>query len=299
MEGVIKINMRFNYKKQFLILFFSFLLFPLLSNGATLYFSPEKAEYGQDDVFKVEVRLDTKGDSVNACETKIYFDKNQLEVADIAKGGSLATLWAKDPSYSNTEGTVVLVGGIPGGFKGDGKIVSIIFRAIGSGAANVSFQDGSRVLLNDGKGTLAGLIRKDAIFEISSSNVQSSDEWKKEIEKDKALPESFEIKIGQDPAVYEGKYFIVFSTVDNQTGIDYYQIKEGDSDWKTGESPYLLNDQGLEEKVLVKAVDKAGNERIEEFSPSENKLFYIGLLIFLAIIFWLVYLFFKKFKLKK
>ncbi|TFG35100.1 MAG: hypothetical protein E4H47_02370, partial [Parcubacteria group bacterium] len=291
--------MQFNQKKQFLILFFSLLLFPLLSNGATLYFSPEKAEYGQGDVFKVEVRLDTKGDSINACEAKIYFDKNQLEIADIAKGGSLTTLWAKDPFYSNIEGTIVLVGGIPGGFKGDGKIISIIFRAVGSGPAGVSFQDGSRVLLNDGKGTPAGLVKEDAIFEISSSKAQPSDEWKKEIEKDKALPESFEIKIGQDPAVYEGRYFIVFSTTDKQTGIAYYQIKEGGSDWKTGESPYLLNDQGLEEKVLVKAVDKAGNERIEEFSASGSSFSYVGLLTLLIIIFWFIYLFFKKFKFKK
>ncbi|MCX6224759.1 MAG: cohesin domain-containing protein [Bacteroidia bacterium] len=290
--------MGFKLKKQFLILFLSFLLFPFLSNGATLYFSPEKAEYGKGDVFKVDVRLDTAGDSINTCEAKIYFNKNQLEVSDIAEGGSLMTLWAKGPFYSNAEGTVVLVGGVPGGFKGDGKIISIIFRAIGPGSTVVSFQDDSKVLLNDGKGTLAGLIKKDAIFEIFSSKAQPSDEWQKEIEKDKTLPEPFEMKIGQDPTIFEGKYFIVFSAMDKQTGVAYYQIKEGDSEWKTGESPYLLDNQGLKEKILVKAVDKAGNERTEELSPAKSKLFYVGILTFLIITFWLIYFFFKKFKFK-
>jgi hypothetical protein len=285
-------------KKQFLILFFGFLLLPLLSDAATLYFLPENAQYGKGDVFKVEVRLDTKGDSINTCEAKIYFNKNQLEVADVSKGGSLMTLWAKEPLYSNSEGTIALVGGIPGGFKGEGKVISIIFRAIGSGSANVSFQEGSRVLLNDGKGTPAGLAKQDAIFEISSSQSQTSDEWQKEIKKDKTKPEPFEIKIGQDPAIFEGKYFIVFSTTDKQTGVDYYQIKEGDSEWKAGESPYLLENQALKEKISVKAVDKAGNERIEEFSSSKTKLFYLEILAVLIIIFCLIYFLFKKFKFK-
>ena len=292
--------MRFKIKKQFLILFLGFLLFPFLSNATTLYFSPETAEYGKGDIFKVEVRLDTKGDSINTCEAKISFNKNQLEVTDISKGGSLMTLWAKDPFYSDAEGTIILVGGIPSGFKGDGKIISIIFRATESGSANLSFQDDSRALLNDGKGTPAPLVKEDAIFEISSSPTgQSFDEWQKEIEKDKTSPEPFEIKIGQDPAVFEGKYFIVFSTTDKQTGVAYYQIKEGDSEWKAEDSPYPLENQDLKEKILVKAVDKAGNERIEEFSPPKSNLFYLELLSLLIIIFCIIYFLFKKFKSKK
>ena len=290
--------MKFKSTKLFLILFFGFLLLPSLSKGATLYFSPESAGYGKGDVFKIDVKLETEGDIINTCETKIYFNKNQLEVIDVAKGGSLMSLWAKDPFYSNEQGTVILVGGVPGGFKGDGKIISIIFRAIELGSASVSFHEDSKVLLNDGKGTPATLVRRDAVFVISSSG-QPSNEWQKEIEKDKTPPDPFEIKIGQDPAVFEGKYFVVFSTTDKQTGIAYYQVKEGESEWTAGESPYLLVDQNLKEKIQVRAVDKAGNERIEELSSSKSKLFYFVILIVLMMIFYLIYFFFLKIKFKK
>jgi hypothetical protein len=291
--------MKVKKRTKLLILISGFLLFPFLSDAASLYFLPQRAQYGKGDVFKIDLMLDTKGEPINTCEAKVYFDNSHLEIVDIAKGGSLMTLWAKDPKYSKEEGAIVLIGGVPGGFNGEGKLISIIFRAVMPGPTILSLKDGSKVLLNDGKGTSAMLEKKDATIEISSSpTVQPSDDWQEEIRKDKTMPERFKIKIGQDPAVFEGKYFIVFSTVDNQTGIAFYQVKEGDSGWKTGESPYLLESQDLKGKILVRAVDKAGNERIEEYSQ-KDQVFYVEIIAFLIIIFSSTILFLKKFKLKK
>lgn len=56
---------------------------------------------------------------------------------------------------------------------------------------------------------------------------------------------------------------------DKQTGIDYYEVKEGEGNWVKTESPYLLKDQARQSVIQVKAVDKASNERIETIQPSQ------------------------------
>jgi len=78
-------------------------------------------------------------------------------------------------------------------------------------------------------------------------------------------------KIQRDPAIFDGKYFIVFYTTDKETGVDYYMVKEGEREWKIAKSPYLLENQNLDEEIKVKAVDRAGNETIATFYPEKIK----------------------------
>ncbi|OGZ19096.1 MAG: hypothetical protein A2Z68_02395 [Candidatus Nealsonbacteria bacterium RBG_13_38_11] len=122
----------------------------------------------------------------------------------------------------------------------------------------------------------------------------SKEEWEKELLEDKIPPEPFEIEIQKTPEIFEGKYFIVFFTTDKQTGIDYYQIKEGTGEWQIAESPYLLKGQSLKSIIQIKAVDKAGNERMVEYIPSSKIFFFSGIailvLVLVAIIFYVGYL---------
>ena len=93
---------------------------------------------------------------------------------------------------------------------------------------------------------------------------------------DTKAPEEFTPKIGQDSSVFEGKYFLSFYTTDKMSGTDHYEIseikdKQQDKDnWKVVKSPYVLEDQTLNSIIKVKAVDKAGNERIAEIIPPEK-----------------------------
>ena len=73
-------------------------------------------------------------------------------------------------------------------------------------------------------------------------------------------------------------------------------MKEGAKDWRIAEGPYLLEDQSLESIIKVKAVDKAGNERMAQYLP-ERKPFPYSLLItffLLVIIIWGIYKVIKK-----
>ena len=118
---------------------------------------------------------------------------------------------------------------------------------------------------------------------------------------DSTPPNDFLPKIGKDPSVFGGKYFLTFATTDETSGIDHYEISETRGKrqeiWKKAESPYLLEDQSLQSKILVKAVDKAGNERIVQLQPPKKPFPYgeiFLILIGIGIIWWII----KKSKIK-
>ena len=110
------------------------------------------------------------------------------------------------------------------------------------------------------------------------------DEWQQELGQDKIPPEAFEVEVHQDALIFEGKYFITFSTTDKQTGLSHFEVKEGERDWQQEESPYLLADQSLQSIIKVKAVDMAGNERIAEYVPEIPKKSFLCWIIILTLI---------------
>ena len=299
-----KSKLQFKIRNSFLLLIFSFsfLLLPLVAQSAVLYLSSSSGEYYEDHTFIIEARIDTEGECINTVEANLSFPPDILEAVDFSLGNSILIFWVSPPSISQETGLVSFTGGIPGGYCGKlpgdpgesnllGKMifkVKEIPQILTPGAAEIEFLENSQVLLNDGLGTPAQLSLKGIVLTILPEKVGvSKDEWQEEIKKDITFPEQFEIKTHQDPAIFEGKYFIVFSTTDKQTGIDHYEVKEGKGEWMTTQSPYLLKDQSLQSIIKVKAVDKAGNERIAEHIPAKNHYWIIILvLVGMGIIIW-------------
>jgi len=292
----------------FVILFSTFyFLFPNSANATILYLEPSEGTYHVNDTFLVEVRIDVEDKCINVVDVNLSFSQDILKAIDFSKGDSILTIWPEAPIIDQNLGLISFAGGIPGGYcgrlPGDPEKTSllgkIVFRVVPRGvlrdSAQVVFKDDSQILLNDGLGTLAEFTTKGAVFTILPERLvePSKDEWQIELRKDNIPPEPFEIKIYQDPAIFDGKYFIVFSTTDKQTGIDYYEVKEGERDWQRVESPYLLEDQTLKSIIKVRAVDKAGNERIAEYLPlpPEKPFPYwliILILVGMGIIWWLI-----------
>ena len=284
----------FKIQNLLIVLIISFIL-PTVVFGATLYLEPAEGQHYLEDVFVMEIKLNTEGQEINTVKVDLTFSQELLEIKDFSKGNSILTLWPEEPSFSNQTGKIYFLGGIPGGYSGkDGFLGKIIFKANKEGEATVQIEEDSQVLLNDGLGTLAKLTTRGAIFRVLAEKREvPEDEWKKVLKKDKIPPDPFEIKIGKEATVFEGKYFIAFSTIDKQTGIDYYEILEADkrgyqrgtirkAEWKKGSSPYLLEDQGLRSIIKVKAVDKAGNERITEYLPAKKPFPYWIIIIILV-----------------
>ena len=285
-----------NYSSKFKIILASiiiFVFFPSASFAAKLYLEPSQGEYQSGDTFMVEIRLDAEEENINVVEANLAFSNEILEVKDFSSGNSILTLWVEKPVFSNREGKISFIGGIPGSYSGKngilGKIAFRVKEANTEETGEVKFLDNSKVLLSDQKGTQANLSVKRATFKILPEiSTIIKEEWEEELQKDKVPPEPFKIEISQDPSVFDGKYFIVFSTTDKQSGVDHYQVKEGKRDWKTAESPYLLENQSLGEEIKVRAVDKAGNERIQmikfEVRKAERKIGWKNILPWIILI---------------
>ena len=301
----------------FALLFSVGLALPLVGQAAKLEIISPVEDFGLDKEFQVEVMLDTEGQSINAIEGKILFPLNLLELREIKDGDSIVNFWLERPSVK-MENLVIFSGVIPGGFEGvlspyyegyrPGKVFSLIFVTKNIGEGAIVAKD-VKVLLHDGLGTPA----KTSIFDF---NFKIHEKVKEEvlIEKleDTDPPEPFKPIIAQNPEIFNGKHFLVFATQDKGSGISHYEILEKKQSgslfelfrkdkWQVGDSPYLLKDQNLKSQILVKAVDKSGNERIAELSP-QNPLqwyenYYIWVKIIIGII--LIYIIWKALRKKK
>jgi len=301
---------------QHITYIFIFIVFSLIAwpaHSAILYLDPFESTYNLGDTFIQEIKLDTQGEHINAVEVHIEYPEEQLEVREFAKANSVLTLWAQEPEYK--EGQLSFIGGVPAGYQGnDGVLGKIIFfvkpkRTDDSPAegitAEIKFAENNLALLNDGEGTEARVETRKALVSISPRfSTQLIDEWQKEISRDNITPEPFNIEISNNVDVYGGKFFIMFSAVDKQTGIDHYEVFEyrGKKSWvnKNAQSPYLLENQKLDGIIRVRAVDEAGNEAIVELRPTgvaEEKRFpwiWVMLGIFGLIVVGVGYWLYKK-----
>ena len=282
----------FDRKLLYCYIVFAFLCFcvfayPAEIKAAILSLEAGQAEYNVGDIFMADVILDSQGEYINAVEVKIKFDPKILRAEDFSNGNSILTLMVEQPIFSNQGGEIFFAGGIPNGFEGKkGLLGRIVFKATAAGSANIEFLSGSRTLLNNGAGGKANLKFSGLAFTINPLDDERSGAdaniWQKFIDQDVVSPESFKIYLNKDPAIFNGQHYIIFFTADKQTGVSYYEIKEGNSNWQIEKSPYLLKDQSLSQKIYVKAVDKAGNERIEIMHPK----FYFNFSAFEKISVW-------------
>jgi competence protein ComGC len=127
---------------------------PIQAAGASLYLTPAAGTYVIGSRFRVSVKVNTGGQTINAAQGTISFDNKLLSVVGISRSGAVFNLWTTEPTFSNSAGTINFGGGIPNpGYNGNsGHVCTITFQAKKTGAAQVRFTSGA-VLANDGKGT--------------------------------------------------------------------------------------------------------------------------------------------------
>ena len=248
---------------RFCKIFIFSLLFLIQETKATrLYF--DSIENG------VEVRLDTENENINAVDINLDFSSG-LELKDFSDGGSIISLWAERPELGSKQSS--FSGLVPGGFRGDGLLLKLILESKEIGDRKISFKEDSNVLLNDGRGTPASL-RFTNYYE--SQIIEEVDVPVDSAPQDTNLPEAFEPRLVQMNDVFDGRYFVVFSAQDKDSGVDYYEVFD-DGEWVKAESPYVLKNQNLEDlrkNLQVRAIDKAGNERIEKVSLEKESTWY-------------------------
>ncbi len=259
-----------------------YLMFSATAEAAQLNLISQVQEVGVGNQFKIDLMLDAEGQDINAVEGKIIFPKNLLELKEIIDGDSIINLWVEKPKLYilNSESYVSFSGIIPGGFSGvlspyykgykPGNVFSLMFltKRKDSGAVEIK---NAQVLLNDGNGTPAKTTISNFQFLISKqapifqSPVAQT--------KDTNPPELFTPEVSRDQNVFDGKWFLVFAAQDKGSGIDRYEAQEiwsrdpNKNNWQIVESPFVLEDQSRTSYIFVKAIDRAGNQRIVVVAP--------------------------------
>lgn len=239
---------------------FCFFAFTAPVLAAELYFGAHGKEAGIGETVEVGVFFGTEGETINAISGIVNFPEDLVEFKHMKDAGSLMNFWVE---RSKQNGSFLFSGIIPGGFQGDrGYLFSLVFTAKKAGKAGFTIQD-IKAYLHDGKGTETSV--RGSPLDISLVKISKTLPFISPVDTDP--PEPFRPEIVQDPSVFDNKYFLVFQTQDKNSGLNHYEVKEGDGGWGTAQSPYLLTDQELRTPLFVKAVDNAGNERIEAISP--------------------------------
>lgn len=247
-----------------MILFAATALFfasPVLA--AETFFEVRNPDIQTGDMFEVQFFLNTDQEVMNAIEGRIVFPEALLRVEEVRDGNSVVNYWIERPKASN--GEITFSGMIPGGYFGrKGLILSVVFQSIQTGQGSIEVRD-LNVLQNDGKGTKATTTSSNlplVVLERTSSTRPMA-----VLMKDADPPEAFEPMFARDPSMFEGRYFLAFSAQDKGSGIDRYEVREGDGPFMVAESPHLLQNQHLDTEIAVKAVDRMGNERIAVLPP--------------------------------
>lgn len=272
------------------------------ASAATIYIDPGVATLNRGDAITAAVRImpdKETGECINVIDAVITYTDN-IQPVDISIGKSIFNVWVEQPQINTVDKTITFAGGIPNGYCGrvDGDprltniVAEIIFRSPGvqiggsdDTEVKLDFAPETQALLNDGQGTQAPLRMIGATYTLDKRpGADIVDDWRLSVREDNIPPEQFSITLTRDDITFGGKDYIVFSTLDKQTGISHYEVMEepvlqfGEFSWggvgvpwiRVEGNVYLLKDQSLNSIIRVKAIDKAGNEYIATLIPEES-----------------------------
>ena len=273
-----------------IVLFSFFLATPALALDIFLF--PAQPELSNDSLV-VSFGLDTGADKINAVSGELSYDVSKLELVTTSNANSFISLWLEAPN-TKTAGSVSFSGIAPGGFAGQGKIISLIFKSKTGEheALNFVHIKNVEILKNDGTGSpIATKIISPSASLISSLDVSSAS--------DNSAPELFKPILSKNDPLLGNQSYLIFSTTDKGSGVDKYFVAETKSRlnihnaeslsaamWQEAESPYLLQDQSLSSYVYVKAVDRAGNALVVELDQGKNiyQFWWFWVIIIVALI---------------
>ncbi len=300
---------KFSKLKILFLLSAFYFLFSFRVNAAQLNLTSQTQEIGVSQQFQADLMLDAENEDINAIEGKVIFPATLLELKEIRDGDSIISFWVEKPNQKEA-GEIKFSGIVPGGFRGvlgpywqrykPGKVFSLIFTAKKEGEGAIEIH-GVKVLLNNGEGMPVDL--KISNFQFLISKQVPSSKFQVPSSKDTDPPELFTPEVSRDLNIFNGRWFLVFAAQDKVSGIDHYEIqetrkKEPDKNkWNVVESPALLKDQSRSSYIFVKAIDRAGNERVvvvmPEFRPWYRKpivdmiLTLVALVMLILIVKWL------------
>lgn len=265
----------------FMVIIFAFNLIAKDTSAAGVYFEPQEAIAGTERDFSVGVMIDAEN-QINAVSVGIFIPP-EITLADAVLGNSIINFWVDKPNFDESSGLLTFSGIIPGGFQGEKEPLLIVkFKTTKQeGKTYLNFnKEKTKVYLHTPEGVEDLLKLGSLALTIAKGKENSGVETV-----DRDPPEDFKPEISRNPNIFGNKWFLVFAAQDKGFGIFRYEVCEGSKrKCVPAESPYLLQNQNLNKNIFIKAVDKAGNEKIAALPPQKplqghENYFIIGIII--------------------
>ncbi len=256
-------------------------LMPSTVMGAEIFFNVNAPDLKTNQLFTVDVFVNSSQVSINALQGTMLFPSELVTVRELNYGGSVINFWLEKPTVSH--GAVTFSGIIPGGYKGkQGLLYSVALVAHQSGDINLQFKN-IEVFRNDGSGTAEATISPSKKLMVVD-NLPNAPVVLSQLKINHTPPEPFTPQLAHEAGMFNGQWFLVFATQDKGSGIDHYEIKEGGGSFLIAESPYQLFNQQLDADIIIKAVDKKGNERTVTLPSATPATIYKNYAIYAIII---------------
>jgi len=211
------------------------------------------------DEILIALEIDTLGKSYNAISGQLLVE-NSFEIKNINIGESLISFWIENPTKTKNN-TIDFSGIIPGGLNGSGNIFEITLLVKNTNLGQLTLRSVS-IFENDGLGTEKKI--PDKSININPRNLIAGEENTKILKTDTTKPDPFTVTLLSEKNLLNGKYVLIFNTKDRESGVKMYTALEGKNIFENVESPYVLQNQKINERIYVKAIDYFGNERISE-----------------------------------
>lgn len=261
-------------------MFFGFAFYAHASN---VYIETNKNQIYNGSLVEAYLYMDTNGETVNALEGELSYDKNHFVLKNINLGGSFVSFWVDKPKDEN--GKIHFSGIVPGGLSvSKSEIFHIVLQAKQPGASMVGIAN-AKLLLNDGLGSEKSVEPSNVLVDISKT--YKVEEFSIS---DVRVPEEFKIERVKDISLFEGQWFVVFGTQDKGSNVSHYVVCELWSNCKEATSPYLLQQQNVFYRIKVYAYDSAGNAQSATLT---SPVLMIGVLLLSFVIVLIIY---KKFR---
>ncbi|MBP9695453.1 MAG: hypothetical protein KBD73_03570 [Candidatus Magasanikbacteria bacterium] len=256
---------------------FFFLALPQFVFANSIFFQVDNEMVRVGTPVEVGIFLDASEEIVNAIEGAIVLPKNLSITADMIKtGNSIVSLWVERPK-STDDNAITFSGIIPGGYNGSrGLLFSFIVVPQTTDTEIVTVQN-LRVLKHDGQGTLISV--NASPLRLTAQMPKTSDQQQLPIQ-DYEPPEIFVPIVTSNPSIANGKKVIIFLAQDKQSGVVGYEVREGDRQSVPAESPYVLQNQDIDDDIVVVARDAAGNTRSVVIFANDGPMVWLKKSIF-------------------
>lgn len=255
------------------------LLTPVFTGAAELRLVKSTPTVRAGDTFIVGLFLDTQSEVINALEGSLTFSPN-LKLDSIRLAGSVVPLWVSPPKEKE-RGFIEFAGILPGGYQGSGdanrnasrgNMFTLVFEALRGGTAGISFGSETAIYKNDGSGTHGSLVAHAISFPIRAPSGPARIDV---VPKDITPPEEFTPVVSSGEPFGHSDQVLIFTAHDKDSGILRFDVarsydssaSDKELSWQEATSPYVITKKDTDKYVFVRAVDNAGNTRVETIPP--------------------------------